>query len=121
MNLVSLVGRLTKNPDLKYTASGKAVATFTLAVQKEYKRDEADFIKCIIWGKGAETINEHLIKGKRLAVQGRISVRKYNQEKDTKWITEVIIDKFDFIDNKENYSDGASYSNEAPDDDDFPF
>ena len=83
MNLVSLVGRLTKDPELKYTTSGKAVATFTLAVQKEYKREEDDFIKCIIWGKGAETINEHLIKGKRLAVQGRLSVRKYEQKNET--------------------------------------
>lgn len=121
MNLVSLVGRLTKDPALKYTQSGKAVASFTLAVQKEYKRDEADFIKCIIWGKGAETITKYLTKGKRLALQGRLNVRKYEQEKESKWITEVIVDKFDFIDNKENNSDGASYSNDAPDDDDFPF
>ena len=137
MNLVTLIGRLTRDPELKYSQSGKAFCKFSVAVTREYNRDEADFINCVAWDKRAETIAEYLRKGRRVALQGRLSVRSYEQNGDTKWITEVIVDKFDFIDTTSG-SGSSSYeekksSNAEPnfssenvsedpiDDDDFPF
>ena len=136
MNLVTLVGRLTADPNLKYSQSGKAFCKLTIAVQREYNRDEADFINCVAWDKRAETIAEYLRKGRRVALQGRLSVRSYEQNGETKWITEVIVDKFDFIDttsggsssyeekkssNAEPNFSSESVSEDPIDDDDFPF
>ena len=137
MNIVTLIGRLTRDPELKYSQSGKAFCKFSVAVTREYNRDEADFINCVAWDKRAETIAEYLRKGRRVALQGRLSVRSYEQNGETKWITEVIVDKFDFIDTTSG-SGSSSYeekksSNAEPnfssenvsedpiDDDDFPF
>ena len=105
---------------------------------REYNRDEADFINCVAWDKRAETIAEYLRKGRRIALQGRLNVRSYEQNGETKWMTEVIVDKFDFIDTTASGGSSASYEekkssnaepnfssenvNEDPiDDDDFPF
>lgn len=135
MNLVTLIGRLTRDPELKYSQSGKAFCKFSVAVTREYNRDEADFINCVAWDKRAETIAEYLRKGRRLALQGRLSVRSYEQNGETKWITEVIVDKFDFIDtasgsgttyeNKKSSNEpefsNNNVSEETIDDDDFPF
>ena len=138
MNLVTLIGRLTRDPELKYSQSGKAFCKFSVAVTREYNRDEADFINCVAWDKRAETIAEYLRKGRRIALQGRLNVRSYEQNGETKWITEVIVDKFDFIDTTASGGSSASYEekkssnaepnfssenvNEDPiDDDDFPF
>ena len=136
MNLVTLIWRLTRDPELKYSQSGKAFCKFSVAVTREYNRDEADFINCVAWDKRAETIAEYLRKGRRVALQGRLSVRSYEQNGETKWITEVIVDKFDFIDTtsggsssyEEKKSSNAEpnfsseNANEDPiDDDDFPF
>ena len=135
MNLVTLIGRLTRDPELKYSQSGKAFCKFSIAVTREFNRDEADFINCVAWDKWAETIAEYLRKGRRIALQGRLSVRSYEQNGETKWMTEVIVDKFDFIDTAasggSSYEDKKSsnepdFSNEVVsedtiDDDDFPF
>ena len=135
MNLVTLVGRLTADPNLKYSQSGKAFCKFSVAVQREYNREEADFINCIAWDKRAEAIAEYLRKGRRLAIQGRLSVRNYEQDGETKWLTEVIVDKFEFIDSssnndseekkefKKNQNDFNKkiYSVDNAPEDDFPF
>ena len=126
MNNITLLGRLTKDPELKYSQSGKAFTKFSIAVTREFNRDEADFINCIAWDKRAETICEYLRKGRRIALQGRLSVRSYEKDGETKWITEVIVDKFEFEDssNNDNKEKENSKSNEEPefiDDDSFPF
>ena len=135
MNLVTLVGRLTADPNLKYSQSGKAFCKFSVAVQREYNREEADFINCIAWDKRAEAIAEYLRKGRRIAIQGRLSVRSYEHDGETKWITEVIVDKFDFLDSstnndseekkeykkKQNDFDKKIDSVDDPLEDDFPF
>ena len=138
MNLVTLIGRLTKDPELKYSQSGKAFCNFTVAVTREFKRDEADFINCVAWDKRAEAIAEYLRKGRRIAVQGRLNVSNYEKNGETVWRTDVIVDKFDFIDSAnssgtqpQSYSSqntpttGSSFvdndSDEIMDDDDFPF
>ena len=125
MNHVTLLGRLTRDPELKYTQSGKAFTKFSIAVTREFNRDEADFINCIAWDKRAETICEYLRKGRRIALQGRLSVRSYEKDGETKWITEVIVDKFEFVDSsnndtKESKSRKEKEEPEFIDDDDFP-
>ncbi len=130
MNIVTLLGRMVKDPELKYTQSGKAFCKFSLAVTREFNREEADFINCIAWDKRAETIAEYLRKGRRLAIQGRLNVRNYEQDGQTKWITEVIVDKFEFVDssnedNSQKSNSNTNYKDNAQDDDDlkddFPF
>lgn len=126
MNQVTLLGRLTRDPELKYTQSGKAFTKFSIAVTREFNRDEADFINCIAWDKRAETICKYLRKGRRIALQGRLNVRQYEKDGETKWITEVIVDKFEFVDssNNDNKEKENSKDNEEPefiDDDSFPF
>ena len=127
MNNITLLGRLTKDPELKYSQSGKAFTKFSIAVTREFNRDEADFINCIAWDKRAETICEYLRKGRRIALQGRLSVRSYEKDRETKWITEVIVDKFDFIDsnnstqNEANNNNQSIENNDIEDPDDFPF
>ena len=123
MNNVVLIGRLTKDPELKYSQSGKAFSKFTVAVTREFNRDEADFINCVAWGKTAETIAEYLRKGKRIGLQGRLQTGSYqNNSGDKVYTVDLMIDKFEFVDNLK--SDNQSYSNknnDVVDDDDFPF
>ena len=127
MNNITLIGRLTADPALKYTQSGKAFCKFSIAVQREFNRDEADFINCIAWDKRAEAICEYLRKGRRIATQGRLSVNSYEKDGETKWKTEVIVDKFEFVDsaNSDTKESEKLKEKEEPenyeDDDDFPF
>ena len=126
MNQVTLLGRLTRDPELKYSQSGKAFCKFSVAVTREFNRDEADFINCIAWDKRAEAICEYLRKGRRIATQGRLSVNSYEKDGETKWITEVIVDKFEFVDSANNDTKESEKSKEKEepefiDDDSFPF
>ena len=99
MNKVILIGRLTKDPDLKFAqGTGKAVTRFTLAVNRPMKKDEADFINCITFGKTGETIAQYLTKGRQLAITGNIRTGSYEAKDGTKkYTTDVIIDSFEFI------------------------
>ena len=101
MNNIVLMGRITKNPELKYSSSGKAKCSFTVAVPRKYKKDEADFINCTAWEKTAESIAEFFKKGNRILIHGRLNVRSFEDESgETKWIYEVITDEFEFIEKK---------------------
>ncbi|WP_066870298.1 single-stranded DNA-binding protein [Clostridium mediterraneense] len=114
MNKVILIGRLTKDPDLRFAAgSGTAVTRFTLAVNRPMKRDEADFINCIAFGKTGETIAQYLTKGRQLAVTGNIRTGSYDAKDGTrKYTTDVIIDSFEFIsENNGGMRGNSSYSN----------
>ena len=102
INNVVLVGRLTKDPDLRYTSSGTAVATFTLAVNRNFTSQngnrEADFINCVIWRKSAETLANYARKGTLLGVTGRIQTRSYdNQQGQRVYVTEVVAENFQII------------------------
>lgn len=120
MNTVVLSGRMTKDPELKYTSGGKANARFTLAVQ--WTKDEADFINCIAWEKTAETIAEYFKKGNPILIQGSIRTGSYEKDGRTIYTTDVWVYKFDFFNsgnqngNKENKN---NYDKEE--DDSFPF
>ncbi len=108
MNRVVLVGRLTKDPELRYTPSGVAVATFTLAVNRTFTNQqgerEADFINCVIWRRPAENVANFLKKGSLAGVDGRLQTRNYEgQDGKRVYVTEVVAESVQFL---EPRSDG---------------
>ena len=110
MNKVVLIGRLTKDPELRFAAgSGTAVARFTLAVNRQFKKDEADFISCIAFGKTGETIAQYITKGRQLAVSGNIRTGSYEAQDGTRrYTTDVVVESFDFIDSGNGGARGNS-------------
>ena len=107
MNKCILIGRLTKDVDLRKTTSGTSVANFTLAVNKDYKNEEgkydADFISCVAFKGLAETIRKYVHKGDRFGVVGKISTRKYeNNDGKTVYVTEVKVDDIEFLEPKKD-------------------
>jgi single-strand DNA-binding protein len=104
LNKCVLIGRLTKDPDLRYTTSGTAVATFTLAVDRPRRADsekETDFIPVVAWGKTAENCANYIGKGSLAAVDGRIQVRTYEAKDGGKrWATEVVAGAVHFLDKR---------------------
>lgn len=113
MNNANLVGRLTRPVDLRYTQSGIAYGSFTLAVTRKYKNKdgerEADFINCVIWEKGAELLANYTQKGSLIGVSGPIQTRSYdNQQGQRVYVTEVLVENFDFLESRKNDADGFS-------------
>ena len=121
MNIVILMGRMTRDPELKYTTGGKAYANFTLAVQKT--KDEAEFIDCVAWEKTAENIAEYFRKGNRILIQGRLSVNSYEQNGEKRKFTRVLANSFEFVDSKNSGNSQNSNRNNYDSDEDegFPF
>jgi len=107
INRTVLVGRLTRDPDLRITGNGTAVAQFTLAVNRQFTNAqgerEADFVNCVIWRKGAEALAQYTHKGSLIGVDGRIQTRTY-EDKDGKtvFVTEVVADSFSFMESKKD-------------------
>ena len=106
LNRVTLVGRLTKDAELRRTSSGKAVASFTLAVNRNFKTgdgQEADFINAVCWGKVAENTANYCSKGSLVSVDGRLQTRNYENNQGQKvFVTEVVADSVQFIDTRRN-------------------
>lgn len=105
MNRVVIVGRLTKDPELKYTPSGVAVSTFTLAVNRSFSNQqgerETDFINVVVWRKPAENVANFLKKGSLAGVDGRIQTRNYEgQDGKRVYMTEVVAESVQFLDSK---------------------
>lgn len=127
INNVVLVGRLTKDPDLRYTSSGTAVATFTLAVNRNFTSQngnrEADFINCVIWRKSAETLANYARKGTLLGVTGRIQTRSYdNQQGQRVYVTEVVAENFQLLESRaasENRQQTGGYQSSGQSTNDF--
>ena len=106
MNKIVILGRLTKDPEVRYTPSQKVVASLTLAVDRPFTgadgKREADFIPVVIWGKTAELVGNSCAKGHRLLVEGRLQIRNFDAKDGTKhWVTEVIANSVEFIERKE--------------------
>ena len=102
INNVTLVGRLTKDPDLRYTQSGTAVGQFTLAVNRNFTNQqgdrEADFINCVIWRKAAESFANYARKGTLIGLTGRIQTRNYdNQQGQRVYVTEIVVENFQLL------------------------
>ena len=112
MNKVILIGRLTKDPELRFAAgSGTAVSRFTVAVNRQFKRDETDFINCVAFGKTAETISQYLSKGRQIALTGSIRTGSYDAQDGTKrYTTDVAVDSFEFIGSKDSAGSNSDYS-----------
>ena len=102
MNKIMLVGRLTKDPELRYTQSGTAVTSFTLAVNRRFSKEkEADFINCVAWQKTGGFVAEYFKKGSALGLEGRLQVRTYDSENGQKhWVTEVVAEQVEFVERK---------------------
>lgn len=127
MNKVFLIGRLTRDPELRYTSSNLPVATFSIAVNRNFTNQsgerEADFINIVVWRKQAENIKNYLKQGSQIAIDGRIQTRSYDGEDGKKrYVTEVVADNVQFLDTKSSRTDIAdeqnitpnSFSNDAP-------
>ena len=116
MNQVTLIGRLTKAPELKYTQGGKAFCNFTIAVPREFNRNETDFINCVAWDKKAEAIAQYFKKGQRIGIIGRIQIDKNNDV----YYTKIIVEKRAYRVFSENETNATQNKNET-EDDEFPF
>lgn len=141
MNSVALIGRLTKDPDLRYIQSGTATCNFTLAVNKELSKDKkqemesknqptADFIRIVVWGKMAENAANYLVKGRLVGIQGRIQTGNYTKDDGTKvFTTDVVASNVEFLEWGDKQSQGNSNNFDYPgiegftpvDNDDIPF
>ena len=115
LNRVVLTGRLTKDPDLKYTQSGVAVCNFTVAVDRPFKtngQNEADFINCVVWRKPAENLANYMSKGSMIGADGRLQTRTYqNQNDQTVFVTEVVADSVQFLESKNKQQNNQSNEN----------
>nr|DAX51977.1 MAG TPA: Single strand binding protein [Caudoviricetes sp.] len=119
INNVVLVGRLTRDPELRYTPSNVAVATFSLAVNRNFKNQagdrEADFISCIMWRQQAENFANWLKKGALVGITGRIQTRSYdNQQGQRVYVTEVVAESFQTLEKKDNSANQSSMESQIP-------
>ena len=115
MNQAIIIGRLTRDPEVRYTQSGTAVCTFTLAVDRPWAHSKdqqsnqptADFIPVVTWRKLAEVCGNNLIKGRRVGVHGRIQVRSYEaQDGSKRYVTEVVAEDLEFLDSRKDSGGG---------------
>ena len=135
MNKVILMGRLTRDPEVRYTQSGKVVCQFTLAVDRfttntEGQR-EADFVPVVVWGKIGELCGNSLAKGSRALVDGRLQIRSYEVKDGSvkRWVTEVIAGAVQFLDRKTSSNTQShgepsamdSFGSQVPFDEEIPF
>lgn len=118
INRTVLVGRLTNDPELKYTGSGVAVATFTVAVNRQFTNSqgerEADFIRCQMWRKAAENFCNFTHKGSLVGIDGRIQTRSYDNQQGTRvFVTEVVAENFSLLESK-NSSQNEQFEQNRP-------
>lgn len=116
INSTTLVGRLTKDPELRTTTSGVEVGNFTLAVNRTFTNQngdrDCDFINCIVFRKQAVNVNQYLSKGKLAGIVGRLQTRSYeNKEGQKVYVTEVVCDNVQFLEPKDSQNDSNSYQN----------
>lgn len=110
MNTIMIIGRTTSEIEIKQTPNGKAVASFTLAVPKRFKRDEANFIPVVAWEKQAELLSQYVGKGQQIAIRGELASRKYEDKQGQKRTAyEVVAEEIFFCDTK-NKSESANAS-----------
>ena len=114
MNKAMIIGNLTKDPELRKTASDISVCTFTVAVSRPFNREETDFIPVVVWRGLAENCSRYLAKGRKVAVFGRIQTRNYEDNNgQRRYVTEIIADDVEFLSPK-GQSGGAGMQNVEP-------
>ena len=116
MNKVVLIGRLTRDPELRYTGNNTPVASFSLAVNRNYSNQqgerEADFINIVVWRKQAENVKNYLTQGSQVAIDGRLQTRTYDdQNGQRRYITEVIADNVEFLGSRNSSSNSNNMNN----------
>jgi single-strand DNA-binding protein len=139
INKVVLIGRLTKDPELKYTQNGSAVSNFSIANNRSYtvggeKKEMTSFFNCIAWGKSGEVIVQYCKKGQRIAIEGRLQQRSWEDQSGGKRsVVEIVVENFQFLSAKGQAPEVADRQEPAPDyespggadasitDDDIPF
>lgn len=142
INRVILVGRITKDPEVKTTQSNIPVVSFTIAVNRQFTDEsgnrQADFIQCVMWRKPAENMGKYVRKGNLLGIDGRIQARQYESDNGMRYVTEVICDSVQFLEAKgeqqseeyneeqaeqvkRTYDEVGVKSKKKEDDEDLPF
>ena len=116
MNKVIIMGRLTRDPEVRYTPTQKVVCQFTVAVDRPFLNQEgqreADFIPVVVWGKAAELCGNSLAKGHRILVEGRLQIRSYDgKDGNRHWVTEIIANNVEFVERK---ADSANRNGAGP-------
>ena len=112
MNTCIMMGRLTRDPEIRYTSDNKAVASFSLAVDRRFKRDgdpDADFFNCTAFGKTAEFVEKYLKKGTKILIEGHLQNDTYEKDGQKKTVTKILIDSCEFAESK-----SASQGNDTP-------
>ena len=124
INRVVLVGRMTRDPELRRTNMGSAVASFTLAVNRNYNSADgvqADFLPCVVWNKSAENVEKYCSKGSLVGVEGRLRSRSYDNAQGQKvFVVEVVCEKVRFIDKKNSEESHENKKKELVNENDFP-
>lgn len=127
LNNITLMGRLTRAPELRATQTGKSVASFTLAVDRDYDRQQTDFIDCVAWGGTAEFVNNYLAKGQMIALIGRLQMRDWKDKHGNNRVSaEVVADHVYFAGERRQDKPSAdvstgAFSDLADDDGELPF
>lgn len=114
MNKVILIGRLTADPELRYTPNGAAVCSFRIAVDRPFNSQsgerEADFINIVVWNKAAENTAKYMSKGRQIAVEGRLQIRTYDDKDGRRqWVSEVVADRVEFLGGGAGNGSGSNY------------
>ena len=132
LNKVQIIGRLGQDPEMRFTANGRAVSTFNVAVNRNYttqdgeRREETEWVRVVAWAKLAELVSQYLTKGRQVYVEGRLQTRQWDdKEGQRRYTTEVVAQDVQFLDR----ADGAAFNDSAPADsfggsteaDDLPF
>ena len=108
INSIVLVGRTTKDMELKQSSGGSVYVQFILAVNRTFKdsngEQQADFITCVAWNKTAETLSKYVQKGALIGIEGRLQVRSYEKDGGRQWVSEVVINRFTFLESKKSAS-----------------
>ena len=119
MNSVQLIGRLTKDPEVRYTDGGASIARFSIAVDRRFKQEggeSADFINCVAFGKTAEFIEKYFTKGKKIAITGRIQTGNYtNKDGQKVYTTDVVVKTTEFVESKSMDASNGTSPNRADD------
>lgn len=120
LNRVILIGRLTRDPELRYTQQGTAVARFTLAINRKFKREETDFIDIVVWQKQAENCAQYLTKGQLAMVEGRLQIRNYEgQDGQKRKAVEVVAEDVKFLSKPGTGSPSSDYQGKPRQQDDW--
>ncbi len=113
MNKVILLGRLTRDPELRTTPSGVSVTSFSIAVNRRFSKDQTDFVNCVAWRQTAEFVTKYFAKGNMIAVVGSLQTGRFEKDGQTHYTTDVVVDEVYFTGSKAEMS-GSAPSNSAP-------